>query len=37
MTEHSVKCKINIVGISHYFGDCVTGSPDSVIILIQRS
>jgi hypothetical protein len=32
-----VKFKMNIVGISHYFGDLVTNSPDSVVVLIQRS
>ncbi len=29
--------KVSEVGISHYFGNLVTNSPDSVIVLIQRS
>src|SRR5271166_3837215 len=37
MPEHPLKFKVSGVGISHYFGDLVTNSPDSVIVLIQRS
>jgi len=37
MPEHPLKFKVNDNGISHYFGDLVANSPDSVIILIQMS
>ena len=26
-----------LLGISHYFGDLITNSPDSVVTLLQRS
>ena len=32
-----MKFKVSDVGMSHYFGDLITNSLDSAIILVQRS